>query len=232
MIPVYRRVDFSKLQEYDLNYATQKMIPRERVKMFMACLFHFDLSVASVMRYIGKNYTGGYRNVKASVENMRCHVDDDLLTLYIKVMTLGAPSYFVAESSRKNAPLHWRNSNHPSILEFLPQTLKAMNKLEQHKFVIPLQGWIARFIPHIFFTPHHILRKGDKDRLICDASRRFTPTSVPLNMMTSTRHGVELRCDYGQVLEKVLIRIWRLRIQYPLQDIFCMQMTSNPALDK
>ncbi|KAL7523311.1 hypothetical protein ACHAXR_000887, partial [Thalassiosira sp. AJA248-18] len=38
-------------------------------------------------------------------------------------------------------------------------------------------------------------------------------------MMTSTRHGVELRCDYGKVLEKVLIRIWRLRIQYPLRDI-------------
>ena len=219
MMIEYQSVDFSELREYDLNYDSQEEIPKERIRLFMACSFHFDLSVANVMRYVGKNYTGGYRNVEESVSKMRGLVDDDLLTLYARVMTLGAPSHFVAESTRKNTLLHWRKNNHPSIMANLPQTLKAMNKLEKHKFVILLRSWIARFVPHIFFTPHHILRKDDKDRLICDSSRRFTPTSVPLNMMTSTRHGVELSCDYGGVLMRILIRVWRLRTMYPLQDI-------------
>ena len=37
--------------------------------------------------------------------------------------------------------------------------------------------------------------------------------------MTSTSRGVELRCEYGSVLEKLLIQIWNLRISYPNEDI-------------
>ena len=220
MILEYKNVDFSTLRDYDLDYASQTEIPGDRIKMFMACLFHFDLSVANVMRYVGKNYTGAYRDVEASVEKMRGLVDDDLLAHYARVMTFGAPSHFVAETTRANTLLHWRKNNHPSIMQDLDKTIKAMNKLEQHKFVIVLRSWIARFVPHIFFTPHHILKKaGKKDRLICDSSRRFTPTSVPINMMTSTRDGAELNCDYGRVLSRILIRIWNLRITYPRRDI-------------
>ena len=220
MISALRRVDFSKLQEYDPDYATQTEIPQERIKMFMACLFHYDLSVANVMRYANDNYTGAYRDIQASIDKMRGKVDDDLLELYAQVMLFGAPSHFVAESTRENFLLHWRNGNHPSILQDLEKTIKAMNKLEQHQFVMPLHSWIARFIPHLFLTPHHILKKpGKKDRLICDSSRRFTPKSVPINMMTSTRQGAELKCDNGRVLVRILIRIWNLRITYPLRDI-------------
>ena len=95
-----------------------------------------------------------------------------------------------------------------------------MTKLVTHQFVIPLRSWIARFVPHIFFTPHHILKKpGKSDRIIFDAARRYTPVSTPVNCMTSTPRGVELRCEYGSVLEKLLIRIWNLRISYPNEDI-------------
>ncbi|KAL7524214.1 hypothetical protein ACHAWF_000865 [Thalassiosira exigua] len=34
--------------------------------------------------------------------------------------------------------------------------------------------------------------------------------------MTSNYKGVELDCEYGDVLVRVLIRIWRLRLTYPL----------------
>ena len=65
----------------------------------MACLFHYDLSVANVMRYVGNNYTGGYRNIKASVKQVKDLVDDDLITMYARVMTLGVPTHFVAEAT-------------------------------------------------------------------------------------------------------------------------------------
>ena len=86
--------------------------------------------------------------------------------------------------------------------------------------MIPLLSWIARFIPHIFFTPQHLLDKpGKARRLIYDASRRYTPTSVLLNMMTSTHLGVELECDYGSILTRLLVHIWNLRITHPSRDI-------------
>ena len=49
MILEYKNVDFSTLRDYDLDYASQTEIPGDRIKLFMACLFHFDLSVANVI---------------------------------------------------------------------------------------------------------------------------------------------------------------------------------------
>ncbi len=220
MMKIYSKVDFRPLREYNWNYASQKEIPQSRIKMFMACLFHYDLSVANVMRFLGKNYTGGYRNIEKAVQRMRGLVDDDLLTDYVRIMTVGAPAHFVAESSRENALLHWRRGNDSSIAANMELVNKAMNKMDKHNFVIPILSWIARFVPHIFFTPHHLLQKpGKEPRLICDASRRFTPHSVPVNRMTSTHLGVERECDYGTVLTRLLVRIWNLRISYPGRDI-------------
>ena len=73
----------------------------------MACLFHYDLSIASLMCYVGNNYPGGYQNIEASVERTRGLVDNDLLTLYTRIMTLGAPSLLVAKSSLENSLLYW-----------------------------------------------------------------------------------------------------------------------------
>ena len=216
MIGYYSKVDFSKLREYDPNYATQKEIPSARIEMFMACLFFYDLRVANVMRYVGNNYTAEYRNVTKMIERIRGLVDDDLIGHYIRVMTVGAPAHFNYECTRENALLHLRQGNHPSIALNLPKVQKAMNKMEQHSFVIPFNSWIARFVPHIFFTPQHMLESG---RLIFDASKRFTPTSIPVNRMTSTKMGVELNCDYGKVLLRLLTRIWNLRITYLFLDI-------------
>ena len=47
--------------------------------MFMACLFHFNLSVANVYQYVGSNYTGIYCDVMKSTEQMQGLVDNDLL---------------------------------------------------------------------------------------------------------------------------------------------------------
>ena len=219
MMVYYSKIDFSPLREPDPNYASQDEIPLSKVKMFMACLFHYDLSVANVMRYVGDEYTGGYRDVQETIEILKEHgIDEYLLELYARVMLVGAPAHFNYESSRENALLHWRKGNDKSIRANMPVVEKAMNKLDKNKFVMVFRSWIARFVPNIFFTPHNILvNKGN--RIIFDASRRYTPTSIPVNMMTSTKLGVELDCDYGTVLTRLLVRIWNLRITYPNEDI-------------
>ena len=38
-------------------------------------------------------------------------------------------------------------------------------------------------------------------------------------MMTSTLEGVELHCEFGDVLTRLLTRIWNLRITYPHHDV-------------
>ncbi|KAL7528825.1 hypothetical protein ACHAWF_002721 [Thalassiosira exigua] len=147
MIEVYAKsgaikskFDFRKLHEYNLDYAFQTKLYRQQIKLFMTCLFHFDLSIANVMRYVGNNFTGAWRNVQAAVKRMQGLVDDDLIAHYIRVMTVGASAHFVAESTRENALLHWGAENHPSVEQNLDKTVEAIDKLAQHDFVLPFMS--------------------------------------------------------------------------------------------
>jgi hypothetical protein len=216
--------NFASIAEYNHNWASQESIPFSRKMSFLACLLHYDLRVSEVMRFAGNNYTGAYRHPHDRLRKIEGLVNNDLLAHYIRIMHTGAPAIFNASTSRDNALLHWRMGNHPSINQKRLQVMATMNKEERNCYVIPLPSWIARFCPNMFFTPQHILEKpGRKDRQIFDASRRFTPTSVPLNMMTSTAQstitGDELQCLFGDSFTKILVRIWNLRISYPYHDI-------------
>ena len=96
MITEYVKVDFWLLREYNLDYATQREVPQDQVRMFMACK----------RNVIRRGKCTGYHNVKRMIERMQGVVDDGLLTHFARVMILGAPNYFVTESSQKNALLH------------------------------------------------------------------------------------------------------------------------------
>jgi hypothetical protein len=215
------KFDFSKLCEPAPRHASQKAIPSERVQLFTACLFHFDMNIGNVMRYVGDEYTGGYRNIQAAVEKMHSlGVDDDLISRYARLMLLGAPTHFVAESTRDNFLQYWRQGNNTSVAQYRDLVQKSMNKLDKNNYVMPFHSYVARFVPHIFLTPIHLLKRPGKDeRVIYDASRRYNPLSVPINHMTSTQRGVELDCNYGQVLTRILERVWNLRISHPFRDI-------------
>eukprot|EP00804_Cyclotella_cryptica_P019196 CCRYP_006111-RA/>CCRYP_006111-RA protein AED:0.13 eAED:0.35 QI:0/0/0/1/0/0/2/0/649 len=220
MVQRLKTLDITPLQEYNEEWAAQTSIPFNRKMRFLACLLHYNGRVGDVMRFAGNNYTGEFRNLRDRVGRIRGLVDDDLLAHYTRLMTTGAPAHFNAESTRHNALTYWRKGNHESILKNLQNVLITMNKEERNCFVIPFPSWIARFLPDIFLTPQHILQKpGKKDRQVFDGSRRYNPDSKPVNMMTSTKAGVELNCIFGDTFEKILTRIWNLRITYPQQDI-------------
>jgi hypothetical protein len=171
---MYRRLsthNFSSLHTPNTNWMEQTHIPLTKKMHFLSCLLHYDMRVADVMQYAGHNYTGAYRDIPNRIETIKHLVDPDLLQHYIRVMTIGAPAQFNNSTTRENTLLHWRMGNHPSIIQKHDQVIKTMNKEDRNNYVIPLPAWVARFCPHIFFTPQHILAKpGKSDRQIFDAS--------------------------------------------------------------
>ena len=217
----YSSYDFRWINEYDQRWETQTEINLLRQDAMTACLLHYNLDTSLLMRYVGNNYTGAYREVDKVVNKLRyLKIDETLIDKYVRVMVTGCPNHFVAETTRANALLHWRMRNGPTIAKKLDQVLKTMTKEDKNNFVIPIPHWLARFIPNLFFTPQHILEKpGKKDRQIFDASKRYTPSSVPINFMTSTPQGSEEQCLFGNVREDLYRRIYNLRITYPGTDI-------------
>jgi hypothetical protein len=98
--------------------------------------------------------------------------------------------------------------------------MTTMNKEERNNYVIHVPHWLWRFVPHCFITPQHILKKpGKKDRQIFDESRKYKWDSVPINAMTLTPHGSELKCEFGSVREAILVHAYNLRLSYPGNDI-------------
>jgi hypothetical protein len=217
----YADYNFNWLRNYDHNWEDQREISKDKMAAMTAALLHFNLDTSLLMRYLGNNYTGAYREVDLIVKRLReLRTDEELIDKYIRVMLTGCPNHFVAETTRANALLHWRMRNGPTIDKKLPQAMKSMNKEDKNNFVIPLPHWLARYIPNLFFTPQHILEKpGKKDRQISDGSKRYTPFSTPINMMTSTPRGTEETCDFGDVREQILQRLYNCRISFPHEDI-------------
>ena len=60
-----RTYDFLWLSEYNPDWATQTKLSATRSYAFLPCLLHYDLSVANVVRFLGNNYTGAYRDINS-----------------------------------------------------------------------------------------------------------------------------------------------------------------------
>lgn len=217
----FREYDFRWAREYKHDWATQTAIDPDRQIAYTAMLLHFNLDVSLLMRYLGNNYTGEYRDVPETIAKLRQYnIPEELIDKYRRVLLTGCPAHFVAETSRENALLYLQMRNGPTIATKLDQVSKTMNKEDKNNFIIPLPHWLASVVPHLFFTPQHCLVKpGKNDRQIFDASKRYNATCTPLNMMTSTRLGTEDDCLFGNVRELIWSRLYNLRAAYPDDDL-------------
>lgn len=220
-VVAYSEYDFRWIQDYNIQWSEQTTIDPDRQIALTAALFHYNLDVSALMRYLGNNFTGEHRDIPGTISKLRKYgIPEELIDKYRRVMMVGCPNHFVAETSRDNTLLYFRNRNGPTIAHKLKQVQKNMNKEDKNNFVIPLPHWLARFIPNLFFTPQHMLEiKGKKDRQIFDGSKRYNPHCASLNMMTSTRFGTEDECLFGSVRERIYARIYNLRATYSDDDI-------------
>ena len=213
--------DFRWLQNHDRDWAQRRSVCVRTARANLMALMHYDMDVSQLVRFRGNNFTGAYRNVDSTIEILASYdMPQYLISAYRRVMTVGCPAHFVAETSRDNALEFWRNGNNPSILNNLENVMRAMTKEFRNDYIIALPHWVFRFVPHLMFTPQHYLTKpGKNDRIIFDAAFRPSPRAENVNSMTSTDTGVELDCQYGDVLKRVLTRIWNLRLSYPDKEI-------------
>ena len=212
-------IQFADITNPIENYANQKSIDKTRIKKLLAATFHYDMDIPTVIRFLGNNYTGEYKNSKNTIEILKkSKCDDEIVHDLERLFTLGAPNKLNASSSQQNFLEFFRYGNHSSIGRDKDKIAKAMNKEDRNQFVIPLPAWLARFIKNLHLTPQGLLTKpGKDDRLIWDGS--FIPTwrSTSINMMLT--HESEPRIVYGNTFTRHLESIWNLRISHPYSDI-------------
>ena len=67
-------LDFSSLRDRRPHYATQTEIPIARTAMMGALAIHYGLDYGLVARYLGREYTGQYRNFAGTIAILEPHV--------------------------------------------------------------------------------------------------------------------------------------------------------------
>ena len=72
--------------------------PINTIQCTLAALLHYDLDIPFVIRYAGNNYTGAHRNVPYILQSIRRHVPQEVFRDIERLLTVGAPDYFVGEA--------------------------------------------------------------------------------------------------------------------------------------
>ncbi len=66
----------------------------------MACLFHYNLNVSLLMRYLGGNYTAAYTDDQSTANVLLDHgIPRSLVQHYIRVMPVGCPVAMNADNT-------------------------------------------------------------------------------------------------------------------------------------
>ena len=69
-----------------------------------SALFHYDLDIPTLIRFLGGNYTGEYRDVQSTIQILRdSKCDPKIVSDLENILTIGYPNRLIASSSRKNS---------------------------------------------------------------------------------------------------------------------------------
>lgn len=214
-------VDFTDLNQIDENYASYEEVPQHKTKQFTACTLFYNMHLGSVMRYLGNNYTNQHIDVDEIMKECKNVVPEDIRQDLHRVLTKGSPNKVDGDVSYQNFLDYYFYQNHSTVSKNPAKVKKAVLKEFKSCWIFILPIWMARFIPNGQITPHGLIVKLHKnDRIVFDASCLLHPESRCLNMFSSKDTEPKIHYKYSWI--KYLIRLWNLRISYPLLDILMM----------
>jgi hypothetical protein len=135
--------DFLWLTQYNLDWDKQQSLNRNKAYAFLACLLHYNLSVASTIHFLRNNYSDAYRDIPSIFNSLRSHsIAESLILHYSRVMTVGCPNHLNESTLCNNALLYWQKGNHLSIRAKMDQVMTTMNKEEKNNYVIHVPHWL------------------------------------------------------------------------------------------
>ena len=216
-----KHLDFRPLREPNLQWTTQTTIDDTRVDLRLALLFHYDLDLAAVQRFIGGNHVGAQRDPDVILPRVKDLIPPDVYDDLERILRFGCPAKINAEGTNEQFRQQLRYKNHKSFTSNPEKVKKAMVKEDKRDNVLTLPSWIADFIPHLMLTANGlVIIVGKNDRFVFDASHMITLDSVPFNHLVDNINEPDI--VFGDAWERFLQYVYNLRITYPTRDILLM----------
>jgi len=215
----YKHHDFSKIAEFNPDWATQSSIPEERIENFLAALLHYKMDMGAVIRYAGNNYTAEYRDPDAILAHIKQAVSPDIYDQCRRILKQGSPTLLQGDMTNENFEAYRKHGNAVTIAQNIQKVWKTINKEERNCNLIPLPSWVGRFLPDAHLTPQaYLIKEGKNDRLIFDGKKQPYPWCVAINMITHKKNEPQL--IFGTAWQRHLRLIYNLRISHPHHEIY------------
>jgi hypothetical protein len=213
----------------DISVLYHPTVPRHQLtEAFIQLAFGANLDIPVMLSCLRGEYSGDYKNSSSIIDILVQHgCPQDLLSNLQRLLSMGAPATFKAFSTKNNFYAYLNYGNHSSAKDFKPTLTSSINKEIDRAYTIPLPSWFAPFIRNIHLSPLGLVEKeGKKPRLIIDhtfqppnsADELTVPTTVAINQMHSIT--TETPLQYGSTFMRHLIRLYNLRISYPMETIY------------
>ena len=207
-------VDFTPLRHPRIGYANQTEVSLERVDMMAAAMIHYGLNPGMLVRYLGGEYTGAYRDIKMLKEKLMPHVPVDDMSQIMRILTSGCPADFALEESAASKALMIKRGNQKNFVMNEEKVRKTVNKEDRFSHLIPLPPWILDCSPYCRHNSQGIIIKaGKNDRVVWDASTKFAYDDLVLNEHTPTDD--EAPITFGITKMQFYIWVYNMRISFP-----------------
>ena len=217
-VPKLMQVDFSPLLQPRVDYSTQNEISMERVEMMSACLVYYGLNYGLVVRYLGGEYTGEWRDVDGILKLVRPVASQEDYDHIERILKEGCPADFDYEESHENKMAFIERGNQSTVARHRKEVNATLNKEERNSHVIPFFSWTVVFSAYGHHVPQAMLIKpGKKPRLIWNGTLKRFGHEVAMNDITPTEN--EAPITFGYILMTFMIWLYNLRITFPNEEI-------------
>ena len=97
-----RNIKFMDLKNPIKDYANQNSINTTRIKKMLAAVFWYNLDIPTVIRFLGNNYMGEYRDINKTLQMLRdTKCDPQVIKELGRLFSIGAPNKFNASSTQQ-----------------------------------------------------------------------------------------------------------------------------------
>jgi len=208
------KVDFTPLREPRYNYEQQERIDPHRVEMASAAMVHFGLDPGKFVRWMGGEYTGYYRDVKATLLAVRPYITAEDYNHIERILLDGCPAELKFTEPLSNKLEMIRRGNSKSFNDHPELVKKAMNKEDRYSHLVPIDEDICRVSAYLRHTIQTVVMKpGKNDRLVWDGTTTLLALDIVMNQVTPVNR--EAPITFGHVKIQLYIDIYNTRISHP-----------------
>jgi hypothetical protein len=182
--------------------------------MASAAMVHFGLDPGKFVRWMGGEYTGYYRNIKATLLAVRPYITADNYNHSERILLDGCPAELKFTEPLSNKLEMIRRGNSKSFNDHPELVKKAMNKEDRYSHLVPIDEDICQVSAYLRHTIQTVVMKpGKNDRLVWDGTTTLLAIDIVMNQVTPVNR--EAPITFGHVKIQLYIDIYNTRISHP-----------------